>query len=359
MSPKERQQGALRQMPTAWAGLFAFAFALLALSPGLTSAARPAVAIRYFTKVPQGQTPRLEFTAQEPTNRLTIRLTRDDGVPVQATFGATGRGQTQTISLDGSVGRHQYTGEVVVGQGASEQTSSFNFETHVTANLQIQLDRRQVDFSAGTLTLTASRPIAEVQISTFASPNAGAQVVKQAFDQTVAGEPVQVRFAPAPQAARLDIKVTDADGFFTGVSLLPWSLTVPHEEVNFASDKADLVAAELPKLDASLKLIQEASKQARGLGPVALYIAGHTDTVGNDAYNLKLSLARAQAIARHFRKRGLRQPILFEGFGERALAVATPDETNESRNRRVDYILALEPPELGARDFQARWKTLP
>ena len=80
--------------------------------------------------------------------------------------------------------------------------------------------------------------------------------------------------------------------------------------------------------------------------------------MGAAKYNLGLSLKRAQSIAGWFRKNGLRIAIAFEGFGEQALRVATPDNTDEPRNRRVDYILSVEDPVLRATDFRPVWKTL-
>ena len=64
--------------------------------------------------------------------------------------------------------------------------------------------------------------------------------------------------------------------------------------------------------------------KAREHKNLTLYVAGHTDTVGNAGYNLKLSQARAQSLGRWFRQRGVRIPIAFEGFGETALKVQTP-----------------------------------
>jgi outer membrane protein OmpA-like peptidoglycan-associated protein len=153
--------------------------------------------------------------------------------------------------------------------------------------------------------------------------------------------------------------VFDTDGYFVGLSAVPWSVRIPHEEVTFATDSATIESAEAPKLEKSLALIADALAKHRTLGRVTLFIAGHTDTVGNGPYNLKLSQRRAQAIASWFRKRGLRIPIAFEGFGEQALLVATPDETNEPRNRRVDYILAVEEPGLKATGFRPTWKRVP
>ena len=61
-------------------------------------------------------------------------------------------------------------------------------------------------------------------------------------------------------------------------------------------------------------------------------------------------------MARWFRQKGVRIPIAFEGFGETALRVQTPDETDEVRNRRADYILADDPPQLKASGFKPAWR---
>jgi outer membrane protein OmpA-like peptidoglycan-associated protein len=198
-----------------------------------------------------------------------------------------------------------------------------------------------------------------VQIQVFGAQG-GAPVAEAEQDVSdhTPGQPLIVSWPATDDgtpAARIDVKVYDAEGAFTGVRLLPWSVNIPHEEVNFATDSATVTPEEAPKLEKSLALIEEALAKNRALGPIRLFIAGHTDTVGNAAYNVKLSQRRAQAIGAWFRRRGLRIPIAFEGFGESSLLVATPDSTDEARNRRVDYILAIEEPPLRG----ASWKGIP
>jgi outer membrane protein OmpA-like peptidoglycan-associated protein len=293
-----------------------------------------------------------------PMTQLLVKLQRDDGKAVNQGFGPMGRGDKVSLPLEGAPGKHSYKGEVIVGQGGSEQTASVAFETQVTDNLVVQVNKADIDLAAGQLKLSASRAIARVDITVLPSLNNSAgKKISQTFSDNEVGQPVLIKFPVAQEGiARLDIIVTDTQGFYSGVSLMPWSVSIPHEEVIFETDKSDIAVSEQPKLDQSAKRIADAFASARALGPVQLFIAGHTDTVGNDAYNLKLSLARAQSIARYLRKKGLRLPILFEGFGERSLRVGTADETDELRNRRVDYILALEPPDLAS---GARWKKLP
>ena len=93
-----------------------------------------------------------------------------------------------------------------------------------------------------------------------------------------------------------------------------------------------------------------------------LYVAGHTDTVGPSLKNQVLSLDRARAIAAYFRRKGLALPIAFAGFGEQVLKVKTPDDTDERRNRRADYVIAPldAPPPFGGPYLKARvaWKQL-
>ena len=66
-------------------------------------------------------------------------------------------------------------------------------------------------------------------------------------------------------------------------------------------------------------------------------VIGHTDTVGNDAFNDKLSLERAQAVREILIGMGVPAPnITAAGRGRRELLVPTGDNVNEPRNRRVE-----------------------
>lgn len=66
-------------------------------------------------------------------------------------------------------------------------------------------------------------------------------------------------------------------------------------------------------------------------------VIGHTDTVGNDAFNDKLSLERAQAVREILIGMGVpAENITAAGRGRRELLVPTGDNVNEPRNRRVE-----------------------
>jgi outer membrane protein OmpA-like peptidoglycan-associated protein len=145
---------------------------------------------------------------------------------------------------------------------------------------------------------------------------------------------------------KISVKGIDQSGFFGGVDLFPWRVDIPHEEVNFRSGSFDVDPPEASKLEASYKLIDDAIKKYGKLATIKLFVAGHTDTVGDNASNKTLSNNRARALGRWFRKRGVKIPIEYAGFGEDTLLVETPDETDQVKNRRAEYIVAVDPPRM-------------
>jgi outer membrane protein OmpA-like peptidoglycan-associated protein len=73
---------------------------------------------------------------------------------------------------------------------------------------------------------------------------------------------------------------------------------------------------------------------------VEVQVTGHTDRVGTDANNDRLSLERAQAVRDMLVQRGLKTAFIHAvGRGEREPLIATPDEQPEPRNRRVEVIV--------------------
>jgi peptidoglycan-associated lipoprotein len=68
-----------------------------------------------------------------------------------------------------------------------------------------------------------------------------------------------------------------------------------------------------------------------------LSIVGHTDTVGAADRNVQLALRRAEQVAQLLREaNALAQQVEVTSHGESNLLVATPDETAEALNRRVE-----------------------
>jgi outer membrane protein OmpA-like peptidoglycan-associated protein len=207
-----------------------------------------------------------------------------------------------------------------------------------------------------------SRPPGKVQLTVRTEEGATIADVQEDFTGKPANAPLVVRWDQAKDqpTGSIQLRMYDRDEHYIDQEYSAWYVPIPHEEVNFRTDSSDIDASESPKLDAAFGKIQEVLSldKAREHKNLTLYIAGHTDTVGNGGYNLKLSQARAQSLARWFRQKGVRIPIAYEGFGETALRVQTPDQTDEPRNRRADYIIADDAPPLKATGFKPAWKRI-
>jgi outer membrane protein OmpA-like peptidoglycan-associated protein len=349
---------------------------LAGLSPGffaVRSARADALQVQFSTRVAAGERPKIVLTARQTVGPIDVSLRDETGKTVSAHIPRLAAGAQHQVPLSDAPGRHRYEGEITITRGdAPPERRPINFETVVAPRLEVTVDRGRVDLSARRLEARLSRPPERVEVQVTRVPREGnpPEIVtaEQDLRGQAAGATLTINWPafagtaaeqPAAEIARIDLKFVDVDGFFTGVALLPWQVSIPHEEVNFATGLATIDMKEHPKLETSFSEIAEALARHRTLGPVKLYIAGHTDTVGSPQHNLGLSQARALSIARWFRRRGLRLPIAYEGFGEGALLVPTPDETPEVRNRRVDYILALEDPLVKQRGGRVAWKRLP
>jgi outer membrane protein OmpA-like peptidoglycan-associated protein len=72
-----------------------------------------------------------------------------------------------------------------------------------------------------------------------------------------------------------------------------------------------------------------------------VYINGHTDSIGNNAYNERLSEKRAEAVAQWFYQRGYLTPAVVrtQGFGESQPVASNKTAEGRAQNRRVEINL--------------------
>ncbi len=99
----------------------------------------------------------------------------------------------------------------------------------------------------------------------------------------------------------------------------------------FEFGKADLKPESFPELDRVVKLLT--------MNPtIVLEIAGHTDNVGSDESNQKLSSDRAKAVLDYLLSKGVKKSSLSSAGYGKTIPVATND-TEEGRqlNRRVEF----------------------
>jgi outer membrane protein OmpA-like peptidoglycan-associated protein len=224
--------------------------------------------------------------------------------------------------------------------------------------LQITIDRAKVDLAGHKLEVKLSRPADKVRLKVIGQSGAVLAEVEKTFSGAAPGTALVISWRPSSEevVAKIEVWGHDTAGYYAGMAVIPWKVSIPHEELNFETDSDVIRSGEVPKLEASLQKISDLSSKHKDLGQITLFVAGHTDSVGTPEHNLTLSRRRARSIAAWFRGRGLKIPIAYEGLGESAPLVKTADEVDEPRNRRADYILALEPPRLAS--GEVGWKSL-
>jgi outer membrane protein OmpA-like peptidoglycan-associated protein len=83
-------------------------------------------------------------------------------------------------------------------------------------------------------------------------------------------------------------------------------------------------------------VLSEAASAAKTTGAASILIVGHTDTVGSNSYNQKLSDCRASAAKSGLVSKGINEgQISASGRGETELLVKTGDNVKEPQNRRA------------------------
>lgn len=108
--------------------------------------------------------------------------------------------------------------------------------------------------------------------------------------------------------------------------VMPGDITFPTAGSDLRSDFYDV-------LDSVALVLKEFDK-------TIVAVAGHTDSVGSDAYNQKLSEQRAQSVAAYLQRRNI-EPARFEviGFGERNPVADNATAEGRALNRRVELTL--------------------
>lgn len=110
--------------------------------------------------------------------------------------------------------------------------------------------------------------------------------------------------------------------------------TVELRDVTFEFNSAALTANGRSVLEPAVKfLLNQPQLKAE--------IAGHTDSVGSEAYNLKLSRQRAESVRAYLVSRGVSSTQLSAaGYGESQPVASNQTDEGRARNRRVE--LAIE-----------------
>jgi len=87
-------------------------------------------------------------------------------------------------------------------------------------------------------------------------------------------------------------------------------------------------------------LLSQVQKTIKSRNSNEVYVVGHTDLVGTEAYNASLSSRRANTVRDLLVSSGIKPKTLFvSSYGKARPLVPTKDQVPEPRNRRVEIIV--------------------
>ncbi|MBC7415151.1 MAG: OmpA family protein [Herminiimonas sp.] len=108
------------------------------------------------------------------------------------------------------------------------------------------------------------------------------------------------------------------------------------EKVTFAADAFFDFDKSVLKPEGKAKLDDLASK-LQGMNLEVIIAVGHTDSIGTDAYNQKLSVRRAEAVKGYLVSKGIEANRVYtEGKGEKQPVADNKTAAGRAKNRRVE-----------------------
>ena len=156
-----------------------------------------------------------------------------------------------------------------------------------------------------------------------------------------------------PRGAKVDARGcpmdSDSDGVFDGIDQCPDTTrgakvdargceilfeegqqTLVLEDVNFEFNSDELT-------DLSETILDDVARSLTRVKDVRVEVGGHTDSVGNDAYNMGLSQRRAESVRNYLIGQGVDGARLeARGYGETAPVADNETEAGRAGNRRVE-----------------------
>ena len=310
----------------------------------------------------KGEKPTLIVSFDEKLHRAQLTVTADGGFKKEWAISPVVAGRdlryTWTPPRGGEV-TYMVTVEMVRSNGESDLLEDIFFCSSASP-IAASIPPLSVDLETRTFDLVTNHKPSHVVMKVLSDTMEVLGETTVDTSGATDGKPTRVTWPQDKDGNVLRVSVVahDAFGYYSEVEIIPWSLTIPHDDVIFPSGKHDILPEEAPKADVAWSRIDDAVKKYGELVKVTLYVGGYTDTVGDAGSNQGLSERRARALAEYFRTKGKSIDIFYQGFGESVLAKQTADAVDEAANRRAVYVLTAGPPPRSKETPRANWKKL-
>ena len=140
----------------------------------------------------------------------------------------------------------------------------------------------------------------------------------------------QVRFQKAMDQVRKNFSSDEAEVYQQGDKLI-----LRLKKLNFSSGSSTIPTD-------SIDLLSKVGEIIKGVKAEKVVVQGHTDSRGDAAYNQKLSVDRAQSVAKFMDSKSLKAEIESNGYGESKPLANNEDADGRALNRRVDIVVEVK-----------------
>ncbi|WP_158681511.1 OmpA family protein [Microbulbifer pacificus] len=254
----------------------------------------------------------------------------------------TGLGMDVVYSFSG---RNGYAPFLLGGWGVSNNNTKFDYgqqETNAFINVGVGITTGAIS-SSGLKARAEVRYMRDFFAEDFDDWQFGFGI-SIPLSQPPAPAPVVVAPPPGPEPQVVNID-SDGDGVLDQNDRCPDTLpgakvdeygcvikdqTITLENIQFEFNSAKLT----PRAETSLnKVVQSLRNQPN----TQVEVSGHTDSKGNDGYNLRLSGQRAESVRRYLIQNGINASrITARGYGETRPVASNDTDAGRAQNRRVE-----------------------
>jgi len=151
-------------------------------------------------------------------------------------------------------------------------------------------------------------------------------VVEEALPE-IAPVDVAPKVVESKEAEVIDVNVSEKPVFSCQEE---FKKILASEKIHFQYNKADIKESSFVLLESLVEVAKKCPKDA-------ILVAGHTDSVGSENYNLKLSTNRANAVKEYLITHGIsKDRVRAIGYGESRPIADNKTEEGQAKNRRIE-----------------------
>lgn len=167
-----------------------------------------------------------------------------------------------------------------------------------------------------------------------APPSKDYEIIYYFFDDVCLAEMTTKNKCECPQFQKKNIINEHVKSDTTEIiPLYEINKIVTLQNIFFDTDKSELLPNSFEELDKLVQYLKDNSE-------TIIEISGHTDNIGNEEHNKKLSEARAKAVADYLASNGIdKTRITYNGYGSSKPIATNDTDADRQENRRVEFII--------------------